>query len=353
MSKIDITLAVAVCLGIAFFGTIEILRYRLLREVHFKKGWSYFHMISLSMTVVYLILEHTIATTQVVAHFSAFSQLMSWLVLLYYLRGSNALAWIISALSRIMVEMIPFFIVLFVIVMMFAVAFEALSKHATGIGCWFTSIANTFYASMLSEYDIEYYDEVSYSPMSTEILLSFMLIIISVISLNALIALISDAFERVLAEKYAVLNGERAQLILDMYTTMTHRGRREIEEKNKWTYRLIPFSSLETMRIDSDSTKANLARATKDDLLRTNRQLKGTIKNELEETKTALAKQIKKEIKEELMNQFNDDFDNLKKFIVEQQEGSKLSDDRVTKNELKTELQSILQAIHSLPRDGD
>ncbi len=139
--------------------------------------------------------------------------------------------------------------------------------------------------------------------------------------------MIGDAFERVLAEKNAVLNSERAQLILDMYSTMNENVRKEIEKKNKWTYRLIPFSVLQTMNTDRAGSEANLARATKDDLVRMNMQLKGMIKNELEKTKANLANQVKVEIDR----------------IVVEQQNMRLTEMESFKNNMKRELRNIFE----------
>lgn len=252
-------------------------------------------------------------------------------------------------------------------VMMFAVAFEALSNNTIDhfpnnmidrtdmtilegfpiLGSLITSIANTFYAGVLSYYELDDIVTGSSYSVTAVLLLTALLVAISVISLNALIALIGDAFDRVLAEKNAVLNSERAQIILDMYCMMKDNNRKEIEEKNKWTYRLIPVSVLETMDIDKDSSaEANLARATKDDLRQMNRQLKDLIKNGHKETKAILTHQIKEELREELTNTLKSDFDDLKRIIFEQQQINQ-NEMNSFKNDLKNELQGILQAIHS------
>merc|ERR1712024_44395 len=59
-------------------------------------------------------------------------------------------------------------------------------------------------------------------------------------ALNALIAYSGDIFDRILEERTAVLIRIKAECILELYCLMPRSMRKGIEERYKWTYRLIP-----------------------------------------------------------------------------------------------------------------
>eukprot|EP00558_Chaetoceros_sp_UNC1202_P002249 CAMPEP_0197259122 /NCGR_PEP_ID=MMETSP1429-20130617/83358_1 /TAXON_ID=49237 /ORGANISM="Chaetoceros sp., Strain UNC1202" /LENGTH=150 /DNA_ID=CAMNT_0042723323 /DNA_START=351 /DNA_END=803 /DNA_ORIENTATION=- len=96
-----------------------------------------------------------------------------------------------------------------------------------------------------------------------------------IISLNALISFIGDAFERVLVDKNAVLTRERAQIILDIYCQLSEEERTQIEKENRWVYVLVPQASLDS-EINS-VCKANHARSTKEDVYKLQSAVNGRI----------------------------------------------------------------------------
>ena len=116
------------------------------------------------------------------------------------------------------------------------------------------------------------------------------------ISLNALIAFLSAAFEQVLSQKLAVLKKQKASIILDLYSFLSEEERIKIEEKNKWTTVVVPVERLE---LDAQLKTANDAKASKLDLLELNASLVkelNTIKEDNDNFKEEL-KEVKDDIK--------------------------------------------------------
>merc|ERR1712038_1840632 len=66
------------------------------------------------------------------------------------------------------------------------------------------------------------------------------IVFVTIVALNALIAYSGDIFDRILEERTAVLIRIKAECILELYCLMPQRMREGIEERYKWTYRLIP-----------------------------------------------------------------------------------------------------------------
>ena len=86
--------------------------------------------------------------------------------------------------------------------------------------------------------------EETFSKGFSTILFWFLIYIIVVVSLNALIAFSGDIFERILADKKAVLTRIKAECIIDLYCIMLSKKREEIEANYKWTYRLVPIADI-------------------------------------------------------------------------------------------------------------
>merc|ERR1712038_1934810 len=66
------------------------------------------------------------------------------------------------------------------------------------------------------------------------------IVFVTIVALNALIAYSGDIFDRILEERTAVLIRIKAECILELYCLMPQSMRKGIEERYKWTYRLIP-----------------------------------------------------------------------------------------------------------------
>ena len=72
-----------------------------------------------------------------------------------------------------------------------------------------------------------------------------MLLYISLIVLNALIAFMGDSYNKVSEQRYSELSRERASLIVELYTGLDATRRAKIERATRWAYNLMPASDLE------------------------------------------------------------------------------------------------------------
>jgi len=164
-----------------------------------------------------------------------------------------------------MQDMILFLIVMFVVVLMFALTFwtlynvEVVNDDADTSVTFETiggALRTTLFAGIFTDFDLDSMD-VAYSKEFAQVLLFVMLTITSVISLNALITFIGNTFERVLGEKNAVLYHMKALMILEIYCNMSRTDREKVELENKWTYINVSKSTLELMGNNTNNTDNN------------------------------------------------------------------------------------------------
>jgi len=309
-------LTVLVIAGLLYFVYLEFLQWSVLdKKAYWSDGWNTSQSIARLLTVVFIILEYSNVSRGVVAHFAAMALLCNTAGVLFFLRGFDKIAWIIHALFCIMEDMIPFLIVMLVILFMFALTFwilydasAAVNVCDPGMDCDRRSFDNigrametTFYAGIFADFDIDSMEE-TYSTEFAKILLAAMLTIMSLISMNALIAFMGNTFGRVLGEKTAVLTRIKALFILELYCHMGARERKQIEEENRWTYIMVPKATLGSVRGTVGTPKdQDLANATKYDLLKMRAEM-AELKVELAKTKAELKADIVSEFRLELEN---------------------------------------------------
>ena len=139
------------------------------------------------------------------------------------------------------------------------------------------ALGTTLFAGMFGDFDLGILNE-TYSTPVVVIIMIVMLILVIIISLNALIAFISEEFEQVLAKKQAVLKKAKAQMIIEVYGSLTKEERKKIEREHRWTSIVIPSATLEVQ--ESKVVDTNFAKATKEymnKLTMTNKIMKGDI----------------------------------------------------------------------------
>ena len=144
---------------------------------------------------------------------------------LTYLRGFDRTAFLINMLGRILSDMIPFTCVLTFIVVAFGFVFHLLVGHSDveyetreNIGHAFHTLGSagvTSFNMALGDFDIEYFRRAPYPFWATAVFISFMFLV-PVVMLNALIAIMSNSYERVHDESDERCTLERAQLLLEL-----------------------------------------------------------------------------------------------------------------------------------------
>lgn len=143
-----------------------------------------------------------------------------WLKLLFFLRGWGRTAPLIKMLGNIVVDMYSFVIVLLIILMCFSLVFFLLlrDENAAGDEHRFDTAFHSFitsYAMVFGNFNAVWFLEAHTAGMVTGMFTLFMFVI-SVVMLNALIAIMSESY--MLSKEHVVANGRmmRAQLILEL-----------------------------------------------------------------------------------------------------------------------------------------
>jgi len=110
------------------------------------------------------------------------------------------------------------------------------------------SFYRTFLMSIMGDFDTEYLDK-SESPGLARSLHILMCVLVSVIALNALIALLSDSFAGVKEDSTSSKRMGRAKLIVEYMHAIPATWLKKIEEESKWIYRVIPETEFVDGRI--------------------------------------------------------------------------------------------------------
>jgi hypothetical protein len=168
----------------------------------------------------------------------------------------------------IALDMAPFVIVLAVVVASFAVAFRALfagDRAREDRACEFAgaggdldcdaarsgyatlgdALVTTMFAGVFGDFDRDVVENYALHPTATLALMVLMLLSISLIVLNALIAFMGDSYNKVSEQRYSELSRERASLIVELCTGLDAARLAEIQRATKWAYILMPASDLE------------------------------------------------------------------------------------------------------------
>jgi hypothetical protein len=139
---------------------------------------------------------------------------------LFFLRGLDAFAFLIGMLEQVMRDMSNFMVVLFIILATFSYTFFMLlhdSKLGQQDDYKFSGIMS-FVASfdmMFGSFSIIDFQQAPFAVLAVVLFIVFMMVV-SIVMLNALIAIMSDTFERVQQHKTAAAVLERAKVIIEL-----------------------------------------------------------------------------------------------------------------------------------------
>ena len=70
------------------------------------------------------------------------------------------------------------------------------------------------------------------------------MVFVTVVALNALIAILGDSFEQAQDMRVASRTKQRAELIVEYYDVMRPSKRNEVEQSTRWTHQLTPEAML-------------------------------------------------------------------------------------------------------------
>merc|ERR1712038_1898209 len=150
------------------------------------------------------------------------------------------------------------------------------------------------------------------------------IVFVTIVALNALIAYSGDIFDRILEERTAVLIRIKAECILELYCLMPRSMREGIEERYKWTYRLIPpggscSDELNLIGIGEDHGSGGDKRKEDDPLYRRAnkmdvKDLEKELKDDMEKKLDKMKSEMKTEMNE-MKKDSNERFNNMEKKI--------------------------------------
>jgi hypothetical protein len=343
-AEISTLLFCAVAVGTASFSYIEIMQYKSLRRQYLFNILNIRDVLSIVSTVAYLLSELFSSSSESFKHYiAALALFLNWIGLLYYFRAFERSAWIVYSLLFILKQLFAFLIIVTTIIISFTTTFRALYKGSTFAKTYDDTSTNAFgnvisafdtmiYAGLFGDYDESILGE-TYSYTISRLLLLFLLYTVPVVSLNAMIAFISDIFERILAEKEAVLTRIKAETMLQLFCTMSDSRRKKIEEANRWTYVLVPNSDVENVikgkqnpkvHDEDDDTGMN-RRATKQHLL--------NLENEIEEKMSRMEDKMRQMVENEVTQKLDAILSALQKSSeTKKSDKDDTSDNNVKKN---------------------
>jgi hypothetical protein len=161
------------------------------RKNYWHSIWNYFDTIS--MILVYAFVAEIAFTGDVLPPLGVAATLFLTIKLLSYLRGFKDTGWLISVLTANFRDVKGFLIILFSILVGFAVAFRLLfgDTENENFGSLRRSFLSTFELTVTGSYDPDFLFESKYSIVAS---LTFILAItcVLVVALNALISILAD-----------------------------------------------------------------------------------------------------------------------------------------------------------------
>lgn len=96
---------------------------------------------------------------------------------------------------------------------------------------------------IFAAYSVQGFDKTA-SPALTTVLFVVFMGFVTVVALNALIAILGDSFEKAQEMKIASHTRQRAELMVEYYALMQPDQRTKLEEKTQWVHKLVPEALL-------------------------------------------------------------------------------------------------------------
>jgi hypothetical protein len=179
-----------------------------------------------------------------------------------HLRGFKRTAFLMSMLQRILVDMLPFTAVLCFLILAFTAVFYLLLRDSAVEYAWdhghdFSNFgaSSVAVANMaLGEFDMEYFRQAPYVIPATGMLMLF-IFIVPVVMLNALIAIMSNSYDKVKDEELERRFLERAQLVVQLETIL-RRGPFTTNNYNV-SHRYIHVLSMDNRHLAADESHSN------------------------------------------------------------------------------------------------
>ena len=178
---------------------------------------------------------------------------------LSYLRGFGDTGWLISVLIANFNDVRGFLIILFSILMGFAVSFRSIYADTGDIA--FSSLRrsflSTFELTITGSYEPELLFSAKYSALAV-VLFILAITCVLVVALNALISILADSFARVQEKAVANRRRELASLIVEYMMLLPPWKRHMIETKTKWFHTLLEVDADGDLLVKTSDWKGGL-----------------------------------------------------------------------------------------------
>ncbi|GMH91456.1 hypothetical protein TrVE_jg11539 [Triparma verrucosa] len=216
---------------------------------HFSDIWNALDVFSAVMMTTFVFLLEYDTSTDTYIFVGVAGTILLMLKSLSFLRGFESTGWLITVLTQNVADVRPFLIVMLVIILGSSVAFNLLLSHATDEednkpyeGAW-TSFFTVFLMSVLGDFDTQVFEQAGmhpseFSKLVCQLVFLFVVMFVTVVALNALIALLGDSYAKVSEFESANKKKERAELICEYMGVMRGKKRRKINRVSKFFHKL-------------------------------------------------------------------------------------------------------------------
>ena len=177
--------------------------------------------------------------------------------MLGFFRGIDGVDWFVGVILQNMHDMRFFMVIVATFIVFFAVAFRVLYSSiemdneevdddtTIGLDSFSDALLTMFNMGLFGAFSVGGFEGTATMAI-TVVLFVMLMLFVTVIALNALIAILGDSFDYAQELKTANQMKQRAELMVEYYGVMGSRKRKEIEEKSRWIHRLVPASMLES-----------------------------------------------------------------------------------------------------------
>ena len=241
--------------------------------LHFSNGWNIVDVLALSLTMICLAIACVPSYSNWdVSILHVVNSALLTVKFLSYLRDFKGTGWLIAVLLQNMKDMRGFVLTLCVILAGFTVIFRILfhtvegncdvilsdldddgavvdfdmrSECSRGPFEQFALVAfGVFNMGIMGEFDTDNFDD-SVSPWASRVCFVLLVVVVTVIALNALIALLGDSYSKIQENMVADRNFERAAMIVEYLTLMPASYHCSIETEARYLYVLVPKQDLD------------------------------------------------------------------------------------------------------------
>ena len=241
---------------------------------HFSDGWNVVDAFALGLTLICLGIACTPShNSRGVSILHVVNSALLTIKFLAYLRGFEGTGWLITVLLQNVKDMRGFMVILIVILAGFTVIFrtlfdtveghcEAILSHTDDDGdvsgfavssdCSrgpfekFALVAfGVFNMGIMGDFDTDNFDD-SVSPWTSRVCFVLLVVVVTVIALNALIALLGDSYSQIQENMVANRNFERAKVIVEYMSLFSESDRDRLEKEVRYLFVLVPKHDLDS-----------------------------------------------------------------------------------------------------------